>query len=369
MTEIIKQNNIDNNKKLLSETIGVLRFPLMVCVVLQHIFIVNKDRYLFTMLCDKYIIPSFVYIAVPLFFFISGFLFFIYVDNFGSIEYFGKIKKRMIRLVIPFLLWGVLALVIKYIFYRFGGEKVAYMFDHPLKWIYLIVWRPVNYPLWFIRDLIFIILISPVIYFLIKRLKFVFVFILGIAWLCWHKNIFDLFGLELYLRSQNIFDVYGLDFVSLFFFSFGAWFALLKRDFTLDFKRLFPIAIVLYVVFTIGRFAIVDEYWAEIFNRLAILFGLMSAVVIVYELVRTGKVKRNMFLESGSQFIYYYHAIFIMYYIKVLYHLGLLHTDSSFVYSLVYLSVPIITILLGLGLYKVGMKYCPKVMKIALGLK
>lgn len=360
--------NVDN-RKLLSETIGVLRFPLMMCVVLIHVDIFNLDNHLFVNILDRYLVESFVIIAVPLFFFISGFLFFIGVDRFGSVEYLVKTKKRIIRLGIPFLLWGVLALVIKYISYRFGCEDVAYMFDHPLKWIYLVVWKPINYPLWFIRDLIFIILISPVIYFLIKRLRFVFVLLVGMAWLCWHKNIFELFGIELYLRSQNIFDVDGLDFVSLFFFSFGAWFALEGRDFTLDFKRLFSIAIVLYVGCTVCKFVVVDEYCAEIFNRLAILFGLMSAVVIVYELVRTGKVKRNMFLESGSQFIYYYHAIFIMYYIKVLYHLGLLHTDSSFVYSLVYLSVPIITILLGLGLYKVGMRWCPKVMKIALGLK
>lgn len=358
----------NDNKKLLSETIGVLRFPLMVCVALIHTILPNQKEYLLVDIFDSYFVESFVCIAVPLFFFISGYLFFKGTERFSLEEYREKLKNRVKRLFVPYLLWGILALVIKYIFYRFG-ENVAYMFDHPLKWIYLVIWRPVNYPLWFIRDLIFIILISPVIYFLIKRLSFVFVLLVGMAWLCWHKNIFDLLGIEFYLRSQNIFDVYGLDFVSLFFFSFGAWFALEKRDFAIDFNRLFSIAIVLYVGCTVCKFVVVDEYCAEIFNRLAIISGLMSAVVIVYELVRTGKVKRNMFLESGSQFIYYYHAIFIMYYIKVLYRLGLLHTDSSFVYSLVYLSVPIITILLGLGLYKVGMKYCPKVMRVILGMR
>ena len=37
--------NIDNKKYLL-ETIGVLRFPLMVAVVLSHVFIPNIENHL-----------------------------------------------------------------------------------------------------------------------------------------------------------------------------------------------------------------------------------------------------------------------------------------------------------------------------------
>jgi pyrroline-5-carboxylate reductase len=45
-----------------------------------------------------------------------------------------------------------------------------------------------------VRDLFLVVLISPIIYFLIKRLKFVFVLITAFVWLCWHKTVFDLFG-------------------------------------------------------------------------------------------------------------------------------------------------------------------------------
>lgn len=38
--EMVKNKNVDD-KKYLSETIGVLRFPLMVCVVLIHTIIPN----------------------------------------------------------------------------------------------------------------------------------------------------------------------------------------------------------------------------------------------------------------------------------------------------------------------------------------
>lgn len=360
--------NIDN-KKLLSETIGVLRFPLMVCVVLIHIYIPYLGEHQLVNMFDNYVVESFVRIAVPLFFFISGYLFFLGIESFGFGEYREKLKNRVKRLFIPYLLWGVFAIVVKYFFYLLGEGNAIYLFDGNFKWIYYILWDPFNFQMWFVRDLFLVVLISPIIYFLIKRLKFVFVLITAFVWLCWHKTVFDLFGVAHYFIPENIYRGYGFDFVSLFFFSFGAWFALEKRDFTLDFKRLFPIAIMLYVGCTIGRFSVVNEYWTEIFKRFSIVFGLISAVVIVYELVIRNKVKRNMFLESGSQFIYYYHVLFFTFFSVLLFKFYPYYANSEIVYFLVYLFIPIITVLLGLGLYKVGMRWCPKVMRVILGMR
>lgn len=73
----VKNQNTDN-RKYLSETIGVLRFPLMICVVLRHIYIPNKGKYFFVNEIDHFMIETFTLIAVPLFFFISGFLFFLW---------------------------------------------------------------------------------------------------------------------------------------------------------------------------------------------------------------------------------------------------------------------------------------------------
>ena len=162
--------NIDN-RKYLSETIGVLRFPLMVCVVLIHIDIPNLVNHLFVDIFDSYIIESFVRIAVPLFFFISGFLFFKKVENFGWVEYKNKIKNRVKRLLVPYLLWNIIVIVLKYIFYKIGLEKADYLFEDGLRWVYHIIWRPINIQLWFVRDLFLVVLMSPIVYFLIKRLK------------------------------------------------------------------------------------------------------------------------------------------------------------------------------------------------------
>lgn len=83
----------NDNKKLLSETIGVLRFPLMVCVVLIHTILPNQKEYLLVDIFDSYFVESFVRIAVPLFFFISGYLFFLGTERFSLEEYREKLKN------------------------------------------------------------------------------------------------------------------------------------------------------------------------------------------------------------------------------------------------------------------------------------
>lgn len=366
----VEKDQIIDNRKLVSETIRVLRFPLMIGVVFVHIYIPNQTENMLVNIFDNFFVEAIVRIPVPLFFFISGFLFFYGLEKFDIVEYFDKLRKRIRRLLIPYFSWGLLAVGIKYIHYLLGKDDLAYLFnDGCLKWIYYVIWDPVNYQLWFVRDLFLMALLSPLIYFCLKRLKILFVLMLGGAWLFWHQNIFALFDLKYIILTGNVFDVKGFDFFSLFFFSFGAWFSLYNKDFILIFRRLFPMAIVLYVFFYVSRFICDDLFFAELFRRLAIFFGLISVVVIAYVLLERGMVKKNLFLEKGSQFIYYYHAIFLMYFNIILFDYLLFSVKNDYVYLLVYLLIPIVTIFVGLGLYKVGMKYMPRVMNFVLGLK
>ena len=100
--QIIKGQTIEN-RKLLSETIGVLRFPLMVGVVLAHIGIVGKSNNVFVNIFTNYFLESFIRIPVPLYFFISGFLFFYGIENFRLVDYKNKLMNRVKRLFIPYV--------------------------------------------------------------------------------------------------------------------------------------------------------------------------------------------------------------------------------------------------------------------------
>ena len=182
------------NDELLSKTISYLRFPLIVGVVFRHnkmdeIYIQGEivnysDWPWLTYIMELFssILPA---ICVPLFFFISGFLFFYKVD-FDRNVYKRKLKSRYHTLLVRYLIWnlvGVIILLIQMhprllpIFpllkdYRIDiTEFLSYFWnkDLPMDPPGVNEDHPINYPLWFVKHLIILVIMSPIIYWLIKK--------------------------------------------------------------------------------------------------------------------------------------------------------------------------------------------------------
>lgn len=105
-----------NDDSTLSKTITFLRFPLIVAVVFIHTDLFNAtaggaspvNEGLFPMysLLRHVISEELARIAVPLFFFVSGFLFF-YRSEFSLKTYGQKLKKRVRTLLIPYIFWNM----------------------------------------------------------------------------------------------------------------------------------------------------------------------------------------------------------------------------------------------------------------------
>lgn len=99
---------------LQSQTIAFLRFPLIVGVVLLHSGFDNIELAEHPV-CDNvsYLLSQVVAtIAVPLFFFISGYLFFCKIDKFDGRVYVGKLKKRARTLPIPYIFWNLFTILL-----------------------------------------------------------------------------------------------------------------------------------------------------------------------------------------------------------------------------------------------------------------
>ncbi len=116
-------------------------------------------------------------IAVPLFFAVSGFLFFAKMDCPPSRAWFqSQMRKRVLTLLVPYLIWNVLGIAA--FFVRDLASSILHHHMGPLEKYSLegllgqILLHPViTYQLWFLRDLMILVVCSPVIYFGLSRLR------------------------------------------------------------------------------------------------------------------------------------------------------------------------------------------------------
>jgi surface polysaccharide O-acyltransferase-like enzyme len=170
----------------LSKKIKVSSFVSIVMVVFLHAYNL-EERYLqpFTRIHEgKSFLTFFQYfisngvtrIAVPLFFTISGYLFFFnFTPGFRGVM--CKYKSRFKTVLIPYVIWSILAIIFIYITQNitftsnmFWVKPIRYFNLQDFLKVFLK--EPVGYHLWFLKDLIVYVLFSPVIYLLASKLSY-----------------------------------------------------------------------------------------------------------------------------------------------------------------------------------------------------
>ena len=126
-------------------------------------------------LIQNFIGQGIVRIAVPIFFLISGYLFF-YKFRPSTQAFLNKYKKRFKSLFIPYFIWCTGWLVILYLveLTAFGRAMFSdriitdYNAIELFKNTYI---YPLPYQFWYIRALMLNVIISPIIYYVISKLK------------------------------------------------------------------------------------------------------------------------------------------------------------------------------------------------------
>lgn len=352
------------NDSLLSRTISYLRFPLIVGVVLIHsnMLVVNiqgnmvrYDQWPVTKFVMTLFSSVFADISVPLFFFISGFLFF-YNTEFSKETYINKIKKRIRTLLVPYLIWNFVAFIILLIEVH---PKVIQFFpllkDYRVDIVSFIssFWvtnlpmsmsgpfNPINTPLWFVRDLLVLVLFSPIIWWMIRKLSIFFVFLLGIIWF---------FTLGEYVGFP------GLCHQSLFFFPLGAYFSINQLNFVEMCRKItwVPFAYVLIAIIDVLMW---NQKYGVFFHHLNILFGMVTVVTISSSLIEKAKIHVNSFLSGASFFVYALHNLFLGKMTKVVVMIA--QPESPYFVLFLYFLMPTVAILICLGIYKLISRYLP----------
>ena len=214
------------------ELIDCLRLPLIIGVVYCH---THFYKYLTIEALNQLPITGHVIyicatlvgcIFTPVFFFISGYLFFRQRTLSPEI-YVGKLRSRFHSLLIPYIIWNGLMLGVMFLQEKFMGTTSARMgalseygvkdvlyafFDSTQSWSFTgLIGQPANVPLWFLRDLIILVVAAPLFYALVKQ-----------KWmsLC---VLFAIYCCPYHLPHLNN--------LSIFWFGMGCWFQINDIDF------------------------------------------------------------------------------------------------------------------------------------------
>jgi len=344
--------------KYLSDKLRVISFISMILVVFVHSYhlklqlgeeVFRLDAG-FNVFIQFFLSEGIARVAVPIFFIISGYLFFLNFKGTKS-EFILKYKKRAKSLLVPFLFWSILGLIVHLILhlspifenYRLDAD---YSFIGVLDLIFI---NPVPAQLWFLRDLIALIAFSPLIYRLIKHLRLIPIILVFIIWI-------------VFLRFSNKF--YSIE--SILFFFLGAYLALHKSEYltrrlTKKYNLIFLLlwVLIVFVKTTLLFQNIKSAVPYYLLHRISILVGI-PAIWTLYDVVMNNKESVNktlLTLSSFSFFIYLFHMPLLKYLQKGLFYI----VGKNEIVSIVsYFVLPIIMITVSILLGGLLKKYTPK---------
>ena len=156
--------------------------------------------------------------AVPILTVISGYLAY---ASFCKRSYSQFIADKVMRLLVPFLLWNAIALLIAWVFFslwqidygNMASRDSAWAFARSLLGIYQL---PINPPTYFLRDLFTIMLVVPVIHVCCKKWwRLLPVMMLYVA-LFWHQP-----GVTIHVHEWVIPLMFRADMVLFFVFGYA----------------------------------------------------------------------------------------------------------------------------------------------------
>lgn len=356
--------NADLVKKQ-STMMDTLRFPLIMLVLIIHVIpsdtkIVTLDwtshnLYLFA---TELISHNFGRIAVPIFFLISGYLFFNKApQNFEGQYFLTQWKKRISTLILPYLLWNLLKYLTiggkGYIQNLLGLGGLSDIEAFQLMDIHTIFIGSLNEPLWYVRDLIGMSIISPLFFILFRSLK---------HW--------GLLLLALWYFSNLEIGIHGFSLTAIFYFGIGAYYSLNKRLFLNDFIKLgyipFTLSILILIVGTLTYNVerIGKEYWL----RPAILLGVIGTFQVMSKLAdRYPKLQEICLKQVGNVFfIYAVHEIYLKNWTNGLFariDIPNTYADNIITYPLQALFLLVVC----LGINYLTKKYLPKLYAVLTG--
>ncbi len=300
--------------------------------------------------------------AVPLLFMMSGYFFFLGYG--GAItEYKKKLNSRVKTLLIPFLFWNIFTLFLLALaqsipatqIYFSGNVTPISQYGLPdyFNAIFGINRLPISAQFWFVRDLMAMVLLVPIIQIILKVMPKLFLLIVFYIW---------------FFRPSWFFSIWPVNvptIIAIAFFCAGAYFANSNISlFALD--RFGKEILSFYVIILLVDVYTKGYSFNYYLHNACVLFGVASALFISKIIVRFRKTKTFLLGAGGcSFFVFAVHEPLQSIFRKIIYRY--LMPTSDVVILTLYFLIPSLVITLSIFLY-VGMKsVTPRFLSIIAG--
>lgn len=355
--------------KYLSSKIKIVSLVSIIMVVFLHCYTLT-DNFLqsttiiteglnYDTFIEYFICNGFTRFAVPLFFMISGYLFYLtFKLSIGG--YLYKIKSRFISLAVPYLLWSAIGMIICYLLWNMDIMPVNDMKGNLEAGGILQVLRyPPNFQFWFVKELICYVIISPIIYIILKFdiTRVISLLALFVIWFI---------------------DIDAIPFVvteALFFYSLGASLAITDKV-NIIMKKMNKNIVILTGIAWITLLSIKTIICGLssqgdpvtsilVLHKITVLLGIFTVWYgMDYVIENENNKDKLLGLSCHTFFIFCFHEPLLDFVIQyTLRYIG----SSSLLHLILYIVSPSVTIVLAIFVSKILLKYVPVLHNILTG--
>lgn len=344
-----------------STTLNIARFVMMLAVVFFHGY-TSVQMYNDIMAMPVYhcVIKifglQFGELGVPAFFSISGYLFFYgYKQTFHC--YKSKLQRRFFSLFIPYIFWNLAFLIVFYIvesiplireLFNEGRELVH---DYTGEDFFKAFWaenrtgKPFQSQLWFVRNLLVLMVCSPIIYYLINKGKSMFVMVLAIIWF---------FGAQWYNEVNTV-----------FFFSLGAYFSVRGKSLIGTFNQYRGPIVFIFILFVLLDLLFMYAHANHWIHRAVLLLGTPFVITVISWMVERNIIRDIKFLTASSFFVYVVHDPMLRFIRK--FSLKYLNHESDWQLIVGYFGAIFVDLTIVYVLYWLLSRYAPKFLGLISG--
>lgn len=302
--------------------------------------------------------------ALPAFFLVSGYLMF---RKFSFSAWPEKMFRRLKRLFVPYLVWNITFVVVYIVFAKFVprlSTRVE-MFGLDSFWgcfskVLSLTVVPIDGPLWFIRSLLILSLLSPLLWLLMRHIRGIVLLVCCLVWI----------GGEMFFGASKFLNQ-TLPAYAVFCFVLGGVLSVNGKDVMAVFKKrrwfaLGVVACVLHAVILIP-YSVTPQTPTMLYRLIANYLFILGAPAMISLVANmntdlVAKSKMFPFLKDMSFFAYAGHFLICSSYLHLI--APRLHWMHSFKFTLlifvfVLLGIPTLALI-----YIIGRRFSPKVLKL-----